>query len=393
MESLLSAGAFRSVGARGTTIWQVARNLEEAAEMKEAGQQGACSRPEKIGSQELFRAPTPEADESPIVQKSANRGSGMVMLLLGAVAVAGVVAITLTQKQYFSTKAATADSDDMGQGVANAAGMRGHLVTRWQQNRVQYMLKMEPLDARDAAGFAAVAANPPKPISINVRLLDAAGFALCGKEIDIHYDPTRNFHANVTLPKKPSDAQVLVAQQQAGLQRLSIEMREKQREAGKDIFQNIQANDGSVEALWSEGELPCSPDQYRKFDYWDITTNFPTRAEQAVLLGHKPLIAGQPQEVAATNESGGPKGRRKPAVKGPVSTFFVEGDDQISMYEPGRGMLTGDSGHSFFIPVKSDQAVAATWAANYSHIHFRCDQHANCALRGGSGEILGRMSD
>lgn len=332
--------------------------------MNEPGQQG------KIGSQELFRAPVPEADESPIVKKSSNRASGAIVLLLGFVAVAGIGIITVTQKQFFTTKAATVDSDDMGQGIANAAGIRGHLVTRWQQGKVQYMLKMEPLDGRNAAGFSAVASNPPKPISINVRLLDAAGFALCGKEIDLHYDPTRTQHPNAPLPRNASDAQI--AQQQATLQRLSMQLHESQREAGKDIFQNIQANDGSIEALWSQGELPCSPDQYRKFDYWDITTNFPTLAEQSVLLGHKPVVAGQPQEVAAsTNEAGSAKGKRKPAVKGPVSTFFVEGDDQISMYEPGRGMLTGDSGHSFFIPVKSDQVVAANWAANYSHIHFR----------------------
>lgn len=363
--------------------------------MNEPGQQEISNAPIKVGNQDRFEAPRDAyPDGTPMVQRTSNRASGFIVVVLGLVTVVGVVAITLTQRAI-NTPKAVADSDDMGQGVANASGIRGHLVTRWQQGKVQYMLKMEPLDPRDAAGFSVVAANPTKPISMNVRLLDAAGFALCGKEIDLHYDPTRNFHPNATFSKRPTEEQIQVAQQQASLQRLSMEMHEKQREIGKDIFQNIQADDGSVEALWAQGDLPCSPDQYRKFDYWDITTNFPTVAEQAILLGHKPVVPGQPQEIASTTgaSAGAAKAKKKPAVKATVSTFFVEGDDQVSMYEASRGVLTGDSGHSFFIPVKSDQAVAATWAANYSHIHFRCDQHANCALRGGSGEISGRMSD
>ena len=136
--------------------------------------------------------------------------------------------------------------------------------------------------------------------------------------------------------------------------------------------------------------------QYRKFDYWDLTTNFPTLAEQDALLGRKPAVpvgTQQASRASAAATTTGIRSRRKQAVKGPVSTFFVEGDDQVSMYEPARDLLTDDSGRSFFIPVKGDQAIAATWAANYSHIHFKCDQHANCALRTGSGEILGRMSN
>jgi hypothetical protein len=355
-------------------------------------EQQASKAPVKIGSQEAYQAPRDPVNEGAVVQRSSNRAPGFIILLFALVAIAGVGAIALTQKQFATTKAPTADSDDMGAGVANASGIRGHLVTRWQQGKVQYMLKMEPLDPRDAAGFSVVALNPPRPISINVRLLDAAGFALCGKEIVLRYDPSRSLHTNAPLPKKPADAQNFLAQQQANLQRVS--QQEKQRESGKDVFQNIQADDGSIEALWAQGNLPCSPDQYRKFDYWDISTNYPTIAEQSILLGHKPPPEpGQVETASATPGASGAKGKRKPVVKAQVSTFFVEGDDQISMYEPGRAVLTGDSGHSFFIPVKGDQAVAATWAANYSHIHFRCDQHANCALRGGSGEILGRMSD
>ncbi|HEX4284784.1 MAG TPA: hypothetical protein VHZ28_06795 [Terracidiphilus sp.] len=324
--------------------------------MSEPDQHNASSKkPEKIGTQEAFHAPQEfPSDDQFIVRKPAKKSSGPLILILGFVAVVGVLGITLTQKQYLTPKAST-DSDDLGAGVATASGLRGHLVTRWQ-GKTQYMLKMEPMDPRYAAGFSSVAANPPKAITINIRLIDAAGFALCGKEIVLHNSVQR-------------------AAQQTGV----------------DVFQNIQGHDGSVEALWAEGELPCSPDQYKKFDYWDISTNFPTLAEQETLLGHRPMVAGHPQTASSNQGEGKPK--RKPVVKAPVSTYSVEGDDQISMYEASRSLLTDESGRSFYIPVKTDQAIAANWAANYSHIHFKCDQHSNCALRTGSGAILGRMSD
>lgn len=336
--------------------------------MSESDQQALNAIGEPIGNQETFHAPQEPynfpVDEGFVAQKSSSkRASGfLIVLLLGLVAIAGVAVITVTQKQFLTPKASasTADADDMGAGVAQASGLHGHLVTRWEQGKAQYMLKMEPLDPRNAAGFSAVAANPPKPISINIRLLDSAGFALCGKAILLHYPSLHGV--------APS---------------------------GADVFQNIQAPDGSVEALWAQGNLPCSPDQYRKFDYWDLSTNFPTLAEQDVLLGKRPPLTAGSQDMTATASAHatGIRLKRKPAVKGPVSTFYVEGDDEISMYEPARALLTDDSGRSFFIPVKSDQAIAATWAANYSHIHFKCDQHANCALRTGAGEILGRMSN
>lgn len=336
--------------------------------MSESNQQDPNSEPAVAGNQELFHAAQDQysfpADEFAVQRKPASkRASGLLIILLGLVAVAAVGLFTLTQKQFAAAKTAP-DTDDMGAGISQAAGLRGHLVTRWEQGKTQYMLKMEPLDPRDAAGFSAVAANPPAPLSINIRLLDASGFALCGKEILLRFAP----------PAKSPDA---------GSQ-------EKTREAGKDVFQNIQGNDGSVEALWAQGTLPCSPDQYKKFDYWDLNTNFPTLAEQDALLGRGPGVKGARD---AKLETAALRSRRKAAVKAPVSTFYVEGDDQVSMYEPSRALLSDDSGRSFFIPSKSDQAIAATWAANYSHIHFKCDQHANCALRTGSGEILGRKSN
>ena len=138
--------------------------------MSEPVQGSSSAIVEPIGNQELFHAPQDPynfpVDEGLVEQKKpSKRASGMLVLLLGLVAIAGVVVITLTQKQFLSprTSSPSSDSDDMGAGIAQASGLRGHLVTRWQQGKTQYMLKMEPLDPRDAAGFSAVAANISSP--------------------------------------------------------------------------------------------------------------------------------------------------------------------------------------------------------------------------------------
>jgi len=163
--------------------------------MSEPVQQASSAIVEPMGNQEILHAQQDPynfpIDEGFVEQKKpSKRASGMLVLLLGLMAIAGVVVITVTQKQFLTPKgslsSSSSDSDDMGAGIAQASGLRGHLVTRWQQGKTQYMLKMEPLDPRDAAGFSAVAGNPSKPVSINIRLLDAAGFALCGKQILLH---------------------------------------------------------------------------------------------------------------------------------------------------------------------------------------------------------------
>jgi hypothetical protein len=340
------------------------------------------NKPVKVGNQELFHASAapdePEAEaEGPIA--TPKKSSLIFVLLFGAAIVACLGVIAATQRRPESAPNIPPDADDLGQGVASASGLRGHLVTRWQKGKTQYMLKIEPLDPRDAQGFSAVSANPSKPISINIRLLDSAGFALCGKEIDMHFDPAARFRTHATEPKKQADPSSAFALMQAAEQ-------EKEREDGKDVFQNIQATDGSVEALWAQGELPCSPDQYKRFDYWDLSTNFPTLAEQDQILGHP---HGQAQEETASATS---KGKHKPAHKAPVSSFYMEGDDRATAYEPARSLLVMP-GRSFYIPGKSDQTTVADWAADSALIHFKCDQQENCSLRTGSHAVYGRVNN
>lgn len=270
---------------------------------------------------------------------------------------------------------------DLGPGIVAPAGLRGHLVTNWQGNaksgKLAYQLHIEPMEDRWQPGFSRVTLNPPMPISVNVRLLDSSGFALCGKEIDFHFDPQK---ASVPIAisamagvndKKMSKAQrnaAIEAARQSEITRMQAE--EVERERGKDVFQNQIATDGLVSAVNVQGALPCSADQYKRTDYWDFNTNFPTLQEQAILVDPK----------AAQREfdlPGHPAKRTLSTL--PQQGFVIQGDDRVTGYDSARGVLWAE-GKSFSIDRRYGQATATAWANNYSLIHYRCDQHANCAL-------------
>jgi hypothetical protein len=356
-------------------------------------QQNPGSGAKQVGNQESFHAPQgfemlPQ-DTGLAVRRSPKRSSRAGLLLGGVFAmfVVGMGALVLLTHKGPDGPRNPVESDDLGAGIANASGLRGHLVTRWQ-GKAQYMLKIEPLDPRDNEGFATATANPPGPISINIRLLDSSGFALCGKEIDMHYDP-RAGRANQALPKNKSEAEKAAALHQADFDRASAQ--EKARESGKDVFQNILGSDGAVEALWAQGDLPCSPDQYKRFDYWDLSTNFPTIAAQQQLLGHHRPGATDTDRSESERAANAAQ-HRKPPPK-PQSAFYMEGDDRAIAFEPGRNLLTMGPGKTFTVVRTVDLATAASWADDSSLVHYTCDQHSTCALKraGSASVILARL--
>lgn len=346
--------------------------------------------PAKVGNQEIFHAPTniellPPDTGLAIRQKKKSSGFLLAGLFAAFVVSMGAL-VLLTQKGPDKPKTPI-DSDDLGAGIDNASGLRGHLVTRWQ-GKAQYMLKIEPLDPRDGDGFAAVTGNPPGPIYINVRLLDSAGFALCGKQIVMSYNPARATHANFPTPRNKAEAENQAILRQVDLERVSAQ--EKARENGQDLFQNIQGSSGKVEALWAQGDLPCSPDQYKRFDYWDLSTNFPTLAEQDQLLGRH---HGGTADDDAHSEHASTNSQRRRAPAKPQSAFYMEGDDRATAFEPGRNVLTVGPGKAFTVVRTVDVATAESWADDSSLVHYTCDQHATCALKraGSPSVILAKM--
>lgn len=335
---------------------------EEAPEVEEAEQE------------EFVDAAEKPAEEPPPQKKKPN------LILIGGFVALVIFAIFVV----FTASKPKSDAPppgDLGPGIVAAAGLRGHLTTRWdgdaKTGRLSYQLRIEPMEDRWAAGFSRAINASPMPMSVNVRLLDSTGFALCGKEVDFRFD-AKNAALPVTVSpvgangKKLSVTERNVALEAARQSQFSqMQAAEAAREHGKDIFQNQTTDDGAVTAVNAQGVLPCSPDQYRRADYWDFNTNFPTLSEQADLID--PKAALRAKELAA---SGHPEKR---ALTKWGDGFVIQGDDRVTGYDSVRGLLWAEQ-KTFAIDKRYGQATASTWASNYMLIHYKCDQHANCAL-------------
>ena len=317
--------------------------------------------------------------------------------LIGGFAVLIVFAIFVV---YTSTKPKdnTPPPGDMGPGIVANAGLRGHLNTRWDGNRkngkLVYQLHIESMEDRWQPGFSKAVLNSPQPLSVNMRLLDATGFALCGKEIPFHFDP-QNARVQVPLPSivGPNGKKLSIAERNAAYQAArqsaitQMQAAEVLREQGKDVFQSPIGPDGLVTAVNVQGSLPCSPDQYQKASYWDMNTNFPTLDEQAALLDPKAAAA----LLARQSE---PESRRPKRVsRQPQTGFVFQGDDRVTEYDAARGQLL-TQGRTFHIDRLVGQATAMAWASNNTLVHYRCDQQANCALTapGGAAVLHARLN-
>jgi hypothetical protein len=281
---------------------------------------------------------------------------------------------------------------DMGPGIVAVSGLRGHLDTRWEGSaktgRLAYQLRIEPMEDRWQSGFSQAVLKAQLPMYVNVRLLDATGFALCGKEIDFPFDPQNGYVPLMTPPLVGSDGKKLSAAQrdemvQAARQSEIAQLRasEVTREHGKDIFQNQLTNDGEVTAVNVQGALPCAPDQFKQASYWDMNTNFPTLDQQAGLL--TPKAAGERASEAAP---GGSSRARRPTFR-PQEGFVIQGDERVKEYDSSSGTLFVQ-GKTFQVDRRSGQVTATEWANTNTLIHYRCDQQSNCALSAAGGSAI-----
>jgi hypothetical protein len=315
------------------------------------------------------------------------------VLLLGGFAALIVFGIFVAMTMNKPKEDATPPPGDLGPGIVAVDGLRGHLETRWDGNsktgRLVYKLQIVPMEDRWVAGFSHVVSNPPMPMSINMRLLDSTGFALCGKEIDFRFDPQGaavpvSISAVGANGKKLSVAERNAAMQAARQNQVAqMQAAETAREQGKDIFQNQTAADGQVAAINAQGSLPCSPDQYKRANYWDFNTNFPSLDEQAMLLDPK----AHPKEFNAP-------GHQKRTAPKWGDGFVIQGDDRVTGYDQARGLLWAED-RTFAIDKRFGQTTAAAWASNYTLIHYKCDQHASCALTaaGQAAVLHARLSE
>jgi hypothetical protein len=236
---------------------------------------------------------------------------------------------------------------DLGKGISNATGLKGSLKTRWDGKAAQYQLEIEPIDPLQSAGFSYVTANPPGPLSLHIKLLDATGYAVCGKDVFFPFGRLNSGQAD--------------------------------RESGQDVLQTAIGDDGKVVSLSAQGILPCTPAQYKQADYWDFSTDFPTLAEQDALRR-------RPAELKAKLEA--QKRALLERQKAGLPAFYMEGDDQADGYDASHEVLQTRN-KSFLVAGQGQQTTASLWASTGVLIRYKCDQRALCVLtKAGGGQSL-----
>ncbi|HWA96324.1 MAG TPA: hypothetical protein VG844_17130 [Terracidiphilus sp.] len=310
-------------------------------------------------------------------------------VLIGFVLLA-ILAIIAVMSMWPKKSEKVQSADDLGPGVYNPAGLRGHLTIQWE-GRARYKLQIDPLNDQLADGFAYVAGTPDQPYALTIRVLDNAGFALCSKEILFPFDPEKALAAQASNDLKNqgrrSAGQIAreLAQQRANLDQLK--QQETQREIGKDMFQTVVNPDGKVIAVQALGDLPCTVDSYKRAYYWDFTTNFPTPDEQDALLHHRPNAIEEIQ--ARSRRAAAAAAARRRTTVAPRPVFYVEGDDRITDYDVGNAVLETSMRKAFSIGRRAEQVTAQNWADDSALIHYRCDPASNCSLtRSGSAAVL-----
>lgn len=248
---------------------------------------------------------------------------------------------------------------DLGQAVSVESGLRGHLVTEFRDKTVHYKLKIEPINLPEQDDFVRVVSSNAMQLYFNLRILNQVGDTICGKQ--------------VVLPGGGGGAA-----------------------AGADALQRVKDARGLVGSLWAEGTLPCTPEQFARFSYWDFTTNFPTVAEQdrGIAINHS-VQAENPDTHAAAQTPKPASRARRAEPKKPQAVFYLQGDDHASSFEPGRNILTIGPGRSFVVLRAADLATAAAWADDSALVHYTCDPQATCALRrsGSAVVIIARRSN
>ncbi len=263
---------------------------------------------------------------------------------LGIAAATGMCLIGVTGCRL---SGAPASFQDLGAGISHTTGLRGSLKTRWVGQAAQYELEIEPIDPLQSAGFSYVVANPPEPLVLHMKLLDATGYAVCEKDVLFPFDPS-----------SPGEAD---------------------RERGQDLLQTAVGDDGKVVSLSVQGILPCTPQQYKQVDYWDFSTNFPAIAEQDELTKRA-------AELKVRQEA--QKRASLARQKATPSAFYMEGEAEVVGYDTSRNVLQTQLGRNFLVTGQAQQSKASQWASSGVLFRYKCDQRAYCLLTAGGGQSL-----
>jgi len=245
---------------------------------------------------------------------------------------------------------------DLGTSTASGAGLTGHLFARWEK-KLEYRLTIEPADPGLQAGFSLAAGHSPRPLSVVIHLLDDRGFVLCNKEILLRYDAQ---HAIASAAPSTAD-------------------QEAARVRNQDLFLNQIGPDGNIAAIYAQGDISCSMQDYGKTFSWSMTSNFPSVAEQKDLLKRYTVQQANAVRAAAMDHSVHPKKPLEPAVS--LLPFSIEGDDAIVEFDGYRGKIETEAGKTFFFDKTSGAGSDPRWQDYPVSIHYRCDRASNCVIK------------
>ncbi len=300
--------------------------------------------------------PQPAAPEKQAARQRSQTSVG-VFPLLGMVA---LIALLGAAAYFFLRPQVSVRYMDMGNQRFDAAGVSGHLIVRWRSSGLyrwkgSYQLYLDPAGPDHAASFAAMAADPLQRLSIDLRLLDADGLAVCEKQI--------------LLPAAGS-----WAAEEPGAAALS---RSQTSETG-DAVKTIAGESGRIAEIDLSGSLPCSLKTYDTIKSWGISADFsPAGAEDA--------RSQQEKGLDTRNHAA----QRSSSARTTPLTAPIEGDDMIVGDNPSHGTIETSGGHIFFLGAAGMRNRTAAWQVFPSPIHFRCDKNGACSLtRPGAPDVL-----
>lgn len=283
---------------------------------------------------------------------------------------------------------------DLGAYSLNAAGLKGHLSTKWEK-RPLYRLTIEPSDKGRQEGFALAAANSTVPLSIEIHLQDAHGAVLCSKEIILKYNAGNAATPAASAPDSEtgdtSGGSISNEELAQGVDRARYEGSEPERELNNDMFQNQVGKNGQIASMHAEGDLPCSKKAYGSIFAWSFSSNFPAIAAQDELQ----KLQEEVQEKEARLSAAELAARRATASKSAIKflPFAMEGDDSIVEFDTARGVIETRGGKTFYFDKAGGQGADPKWQDYPVSIHYRCDRAANCIVtQAGLGALRVRMN-
>jgi hypothetical protein len=242
---------------------------------------------------------------------------------------------------------------DLGTSSFAAAGLEGKLIARWSGS-ARYEMHIDPVSPQQVASFSAVAANPPHALTISIHLKDASSVA-CQKEILLPFNAQSDAD-----PDHPDSLQ-------------------PEKSLTGDTIQNIATADGKINEILVEGPLDCPVKAYKTLEAWDISSNFPTTAEQDDWLRHQETIATDARRRAAEQRA------RALIPKTHPLAAPIEGDDTIVSDNPSHGTVETGAGRVFYLGKDVLREAEARWQVFPVPIHFRCDTKAICTLTRSNG--------